>query len=305
VSGHANQILRLGLTAMAAEHSWRFLEQPIRRGALGRLLASIRALRDRQAEAGQRTLARTSISFGVAAVLVLSFLAVDHPKGTAAAETAVDTPPPPVPGGSPAPAPTPSGAGTLVRQVGSTPSPTAHPSTSRRPVAPAVSPTVRPSPIVAPSRGPTATVWGDSVILGARYGLAFDIPGVFVDAVVGRQATSLPSGLMQLRSMGELGPKVVIHVGDNGLFLRSTLDTALNELSDRTRVVLVTIRVPRRWQDPVNGLLRSVAAGHKNVVIADWYAASAGHPEYFVKDGVHLTSAGIAAFAGLIAHALG
>ena len=107
------------------------------------------------------------------------------------------------------------------------------------------------------------TAWGDSVMLGARYALAFDIPGVLVDAVVGRQAGSLPSGMTQLRRLGELGRKVVIHVGDNGLFLRSTLDTALNELSDRTRVVLVTVRVPRRWQDPVNSLLRSVAAAHQ------------------------------------------
>jgi hypothetical protein len=141
-------------------------------------------------------------------------------------------------------------------------------------------------------------------MLGARYGLAFDIPGVLVDAVVGRQAGALPSGLAQLRKDGELGREVVIHVGDNGLFLRSTLDNALTSLADRQRVVLVTVRVPRRWQDPVNSLLKSVAAGHKNVVIADWYAASAGHPEYFVRDGVHLTSPGIAAFAALIAHAL-
>jgi hypothetical protein len=148
------------------------------------------------------------------------------------------------------------------------------------------------------------TAWGDSVMLGARYGLKFDLPGIFIDAVVGRQAKSLPSGLTQLREDGDLGRNVVIHVGDNGLFLRSTLDTALSELSDRRRVVLVTVRVPRRWQDPVNSLLRSVAAAHHNVVIADWYQASAGHPEYFVRDGVHLTSPGIAEFAGLIAHAL-
>jgi peptidoglycan/LPS O-acetylase OafA/YrhL len=305
VTGHANLILRLALTAMAAEISWRCLEQPIRHGALGRLLASLRALRDRQAEQSQRTLARRSVSFGVASVLVLSFLAVDNPGGTAATETAVDTPPPAPVTGSPAPRPgsTPSRAGAVVKQVGTDPSASAHPSVSPRPSAHPVVRATTPPP--APSHGPTVTTWGDSVMLGARYALAFDIPGVFVDAVVGRQAGSLPAGLTQLRQMGELGPKVVIHVGDNGLFLRSSLETALNELSDRTRVVLVTIRVPRRWQDPVNGLLRSVAAAHHNVVIADWYQASAGHPEYFVKDGVHLTSPGIAAFAGLIAHALG
>jgi peptidoglycan/LPS O-acetylase OafA/YrhL len=295
VTGTGNLILRLTLTAMAAELSWRFLEQPVRRGAIGRLLAAWRALRERRAADSQRTLARTSVSFGVAAVLVLSFLAVDH-HSSLASEASVDTPPPVNVGPSP--------SGTLARNV--LPTPTPHPSAHASP-----SPSTHAGPHSNPKAhtpakrpGTTVTAWGDSVLLGARYGLWFDIPGVFIDAVVGRQAGTLPSGLTQLRTNGELGRDVVIHVGDNGLFLRSTLDTALSELSDRHRVVLVTIRVPRRWQDPVDSLLRSVAAGHRNVVIADWYQASAGHPEYFVRDGVHLTSPGIAAFAGLIAHAL-
>jgi peptidoglycan/LPS O-acetylase OafA/YrhL len=301
VTGTGNLILRLTLTAIAAELSWRFLEQPIRHGAPSRMLSAWRALRERRAADSQRALARTSVSFGVAAVLVLSFLAVDR-HSSLASEASVDTPPPPVSSAFANPIPGPSG--TLARKVAPTSAPTsnarAHPGSAAgsHPATAAHTP--------PPPKGSvtTVTAWGDSVLLGARYGLWFDIPGVFIDAVVGRQAGALPSGLTQLRKNGELGREVVIHVGDNGLFLRSTLDTALNELADRKRVVLVTIRVPRRWQDPVNGLLRSVAAGHRNVVIADWYQASAGHPEYFVRDGVHLTSAGIAAFAGLIAHAL-
>ena len=286
ITGHGNLIFRLTLTALAAELSWRFLEQPVRNGALGRMWSAAKALWERRAERSQRTLAGTSVSFGMAAVLVLSFLVVDHPK-TSATETAIDTPPPAVAIAQPARAP----SGAPAHEVGAHPSPSVHPSASRTPAAhPTSSPPAKAhatkAPDPPPSKGPTVTAWGDSVLLGARYGLAFDIPGVFVDAVVGRQAGSLPSGINQLRKMGELGPKVVIHVGDNGLFLRSSLDTALNELSDRTRVVIVTVRVPRRWQDPVNALLRSVAAAHKNVVIADWYAASAGHPEYFVRDGV-------------------
>jgi peptidoglycan/LPS O-acetylase OafA/YrhL len=309
ITGHANLIFRLTLTALGAELSWRFLEQPVRHGALGRMRTAVKALWERRAVGSQRTLAGTSVSFGMAAVLVLSFLVVDHPK-TSATETAIDTPPPPVSSSNPTPRP----SGAVAHEVGARPSPSASPSGSRTPaVHPSTSPAKPPptkahatkAPAPPPSKGPTVTAWGDSVMLGARYGLAFDIPGVFVDAVVGRQAGSLPSGINQLRSMGDLGPKVVIHVGDNGLFLRSSLDTALNELSDRTRVVIVTVRVPRRWQDPVNALLRSVAAAHKNVVIADWFQASAGHPEYFVRDGVHLTSAGIAEFAAVIAHALG
>ncbi|HEX4017835.1 MAG TPA: acyltransferase family protein, partial [Frankiaceae bacterium] len=308
ITGTANLILRLGLTAIAAELSWRFLEQPIRHGALGRLLAACRALGQRQAAASQRNLARTSVSFGVAAVLVLSFLAVDR-HSSSASEASIDTAPPPVTAppsavSSSAPKPTPSPDGTLARNVVPTKAPTVAPST--RPAARTTTQAPTAPHTTAPGRKVTSSVtaWGDSVMLGARYGLAFDIPGVLVDAVVGRQAGALPSGLAQLRKDGELGREVVIHVGDNGLFLRSTLDNALTSLADRQRVVLVTVRVPRRWQDPVNSLLKSVAAGHKNVVIADWYAASAGHPEYFVRDGVHLTSPGIAAFAALIAHAL-
>jgi peptidoglycan/LPS O-acetylase OafA/YrhL len=301
VTGTGNLILRLTLTAIAAELSWRFLEQPIRHGALGRLLAACRALRERRAADSQRRLARTSVSFGVAAVLVLSFLAVDR-RPSLASDASVDTPPPPL--GFPPASAVAIPSGTLARKVAPTTASTVRPGAHPSPHASAAFVTPAPPARRSATTVTAVTAWGDSVMLGARYGLAFDIPGVLVDAVVGRQAGALPSGVTQLRKSGELGRDVVIHVGDNGLFLRSTLDTALSELSDRHRVVLVTVRVPRRWQDPVNRLLRSVAAGHRNVVIADWYQASAGHPEYFVRDGVHLTSAGIAAFGGLIAHAL-
>jgi lysophospholipase L1-like esterase len=114
----------------------------------------------------------------------------------------------------------------------------------------------------------------------------------------------LAAGVSELRAAGLLGQTVIIHVGDNGLFRRGSLDDALTVLADRKRVVIVTIAVPRRWEEPTNNLLRSVATAHpKNVVIADWHAAAQGHPEYFVSDGVHLTIAGALRFAATIAAA--
>jgi lysophospholipase L1-like esterase len=35
-------------------------------------------------------------------------------------------------------------------------------------------------------------------------------------------------------------------------------------------------------------------------VLANWYALSSGHPEWFTPDQVHLEPAGAAALAGLI-----
>lgn len=44
---------------------------------------------------------------------------------------------------------------------------------------------------------------------------------------------------------------------------------------------------------------RETAAG-RTMLVADWATASAGHPEYFVSDHVHLTDAGQRAYAELI-----
>ena len=52
-----------------------------------------------------------------------------------------------------------------------------------------------------------------------------------------------------------------------------------------------------------NGVIHvidKVVPDYPNAVIADWYAASKDHPEYFVSDGIHLTAKGAKAYAQLI-----
>src|SRR5207237_4955901 len=106
-----------------------------RRGALGRLHAAWRALRERRAADSQRTLARTSVSFGVAAILVLSFLAADR-HSSLASDAAVDTPPPPIASPSvPSASALPSPSGTLARKVAPAGHPSAHPSAGQGVVA--------------------------------------------------------------------------------------------------------------------------------------------------------------------------
>ena len=65
---------------------------------------------------------------------------------------------------------------------------------------------------------------------------------------------------------------------------------------------LVTARVPRSWEA---GNLRTLTAcdasfAKKRVRIIDWHAHSAGHPEWFAGDRVHLSSSGRQAFQKLI-----
>jgi lysophospholipase L1-like esterase len=70
------------------------------------------------------------------------------------------------------------------------------------------------------------------------------------------------------------------------------------------RVVLVDVQLngTREWESSVNGEIAAAAGRWPNVHLADWYGASAGHPEWF-RDGIHLTAAGAEAYAATIAAA--
>ena len=66
------------------------------------------------------------------------------------------------------------------------------------------------------------------------------------------------------------------------------------------QVVIVNARVPRPWQDGNDVLMARVVPQYSNAVLADWYNASAGHPEYFGADGVHMDAAGAQAYTCLL-----
>jgi hypothetical protein len=51
-------------------------------------------------------------------------------------------------------------------------------------------------------------------------------------------------------------------------------------------------------------MLAAYVRGYSNATLLDWRGASAGHPEYFWEDGIHLRPAGAAAYAALIASGL-
>jgi len=99
-------------------------------------------------------------------------------------------------------------------------------------------------------------------------------------------------------------PFVIIDLGTNGPPNPSDLTKVLDMLKGAHRVVLVTTREPRSWQDLSNQRILAAVAGHPNVVIADWHKASAGHPDYFVSDGVHLTERGGQAYVEVLAAAI-
>lgn len=166
----------------------------------------------------------------------------------------------------------------------------------------------RPDPGTQPQKpvsGAAVSAIGDSVMLGVTPYLEKAIPGIHVDAVIGRQMRQARDLVPGLQANNRIqGGTVIIGLGTNGAFAQKDLDRLLQSLEPAQRVLLVNTRVPRDWEQNVNEMLAAAAGRYPNVKLIDWYSASKGHPEYFRSDGVHLEPEGAAAYTSMLLEAL-
>ena len=155
--------------------------------------------------------------------------------------------------------------------------------------------------VVSSARGRRLAV-GDSLMVGAASRMRQR--GFAVHARVGRQFSAGPSIVRSYR--GRLPRNVVIELGTNGTISLAHCRSIVRAAGPHRRVFLVTNRVPRSWQARNNRTLRACDRSFRSsrVRIVDWYGASAGHPAWFARDRVHLTSAGQRAFVRLIDRAV-
>jgi len=147
---------------------------------------------------------------------------------------------------------------------------------------------------------PLISAFGDSVLLGSQSAFAAAEPRSRVNAIEGRQAHAVLDAVVAAHQQGQLGPVVVIHTGNNGVIEPSQLASTLSALSDRQRIVLLTVRVSRGWQDTNNQTLSSVAARFPNVTLLDWHTLSGGHPDWLYSDGLHLRPEGASAYVNMV-----
>lgn len=157
---------------------------------------------------------------------------------------------------------------------------------------------------VTAGSGQGVTAIGDSVMVDATPYLQQLLPGIVINAQVGRQMTQAPAVISQLKSEGKLGNRIILELGTNGDFTQGQLVSVLNALGPVRQIVLVNTRVPRPWQNVTNATLAKVAASYPHTVLVNWFAASAGKNSYFYPDGVHLNPQGSLFYARLIAHAV-
>ncbi|MEP6598111.1 MAG: acyltransferase family protein [Actinomycetota bacterium] len=281
--------LRLLLTLGLAEASFRLVEQPFRRNGLRGVLAAV----------GCRSLSQAARLRLVAAAACVAVTVVASAAAALVAATPVDrravvADARAVPTSSASPAPTGS------RRPASSGSPSRAAATAARRPAPAP---VRPRQLVR-VLDPRVSAFGDSVMLGAGASLRADLPQADISAIEGRQPRDVFADVAARQVAGSLASVVVIHAGDNGIISAADLAATLAALTDRSRIVVVTDRVPRAWQEPNNATLASAVKRHRNAVLVDWYRLSNGQPNWFYDDGLHLRPDGAAVYAASIAAAV-
>ncbi|UZN04741.1 acyltransferase family protein [Cellulomonas sp. S1-8] len=265
--GWASPLVRVGVTLLLAEASYRWVETPVRRGALRRLAVRLRQLGPGRAVLALRTGAAT---VGVLTVVVL--------VGVGVART---------PAG---PLEAPAGA-TQDALAGAAVSPSTTPSRGPDAIGSAVpqqdrSPAPAPSPVEVVG---TVSAYGDSVMLGAAAELA--ARGVPVDAAVSRQFTEMVDLVLGAAAAGTLGHTVVVHGGTNGPIDEADLRRLLDATGDR-RVFVVNVRVPRAWEQYDNELFGRVVPEYGHAHLLDWKSGAEANPTWFYDDGIHLREGG-------------
>jgi peptidoglycan/LPS O-acetylase OafA/YrhL len=293
LDGLALLVLRLALTVGIAELSYRFVEMPIRRGAVDRWVT---AWRSAEGDERRRRTARgaTALAAGLGGILVVGAVLATAPTPTAAAGLPSDVAEAMgIASGGPTEVSLDDGGPTsdVSASVGT---------------ASAASQGSGASPTATP-RNPNGRLSGigDSVMLGARSTLKDVIPGTKVDAAVSRFPGAFIGRLKRYVAKDALADAVVLHPGTNGVLPEAMMREMLDILKDTPRVVVVNDSMPRSWRTPNNKVIDAVVPDYPNAVLVDWYAASKDHPEYFVSDGIHLTAKGARAYAHLIKDAAG
>ena len=290
--------LRLVLSFGAADLSYRYVETPVRNGAIGRYLARVRV------EHGGRRARLVRNGLATASVILLVVVGLGATLATRQGQTER------IPGagldaGAGAGNGKTANAQTLeqLRRHSTTTTTTHHTSTTRPGSTATTKPiTIGTSVTTAPKSSPLShetLAIGDSVMLGAEQSLQRDIPGIFVDAKVSRQFWDATAVLQAYKNEGLLPPTIVVHMGTNGAFSDAQFAQMMEVVGNRT-IFFVNAREPRTWETEVNQRLATDTVKYPNAHLIDWHDWSNQHPDWFVSDGIHLTAAGAQGYAQLI-----
>jgi len=180
---------------------------------------------------------------------------------------------------TPTPLPTETAISTTGNLTSTATAPAPRPTSTSRP-----SPTPTPTPVYLGR----ITAIGDSVMLGAVRELRKSIVAIDVDAGKSRQMREAIRILNARQSAQTLGDIVIVHVGNNGPIDAKMFDALMQPLQNAKLVVVVNLKVPRRWEVGNNTILADGVKRYANTVLMDWNTTIASQINLLAADGTHM-----------------
>ncbi len=131
------------------------------------------------------------------------------------------------------------------------------------------------------------------------------LPGIYIDAVVGRQFSTGLQVISDLKAQGLLRPIVVVGLGTNGTVTAAEISQLFAEIGPDRKLVLVNTFEDRPWEQEVNSILAAAASDHPGVVLANWFTTIEHRTDLLWPDGIHPQPAGGVVYAHMLKAALG
>lgn len=159
-------------------------------------------------------------------------------------------------------------------------------------------------PTTAQARASVATNYaiGDSVMIDARSSLRADLPGIVVDAAVSRQVSAGVAILQRKRRAGTINPHTVFGLGTNGTFTGRQMSRIIRLTRGHRLYVVTTHCRYCSWTAANNRMVNRRCTPRYHCWVVPFAARARQHPEWFTRDGVHMTpgGAGARAYAELV-----
>jgi peptidoglycan/LPS O-acetylase OafA/YrhL len=148
--------------------------------------------------------------------------------------------------------------------------------------------------------GAQVTAVGDSVMVASTAALASALPGIYIDAQVGRQMVTGLAVIESLAASGELRHYVVVGLGTNGTVTAAQIRQLRRIIGSHRDLVLINTFGPMSWEPGVNAVLAAAARHGSHVVLANWHQAIAGRTYLLWPDGIHPRPSGAKLYARVV-----
>jgi hypothetical protein len=137
-------------------------------------------------------------------------------------------------------------------------------------------------------------------MLASATALEAQMPGIYIDARVGRQMETGVQVIQDLAASGSLRHFVLVGLGTNGAITAGEIWQLREAVGPDRELILVNTFGPMSWEPEVNDVLAGATWHKPNVEVVNWAQAIAPRSYLLWGDGIHPQPVGARLYARVV-----